>query len=92
MRYNESFSPPTTKPSQAAIGVISAAGFGSKLPPCDAPIIMAVTNFDPAHKPEGTPNFVDIPDPEAPFIVRPPTIRTVAMRWPTSVLRDIDEL
>ena len=83
LRYSESFTPPTETPSKSALAVVSAAGFGTKLPACPAPIIMGVTNFDPAHDPEGVPNFVDIPDPTRPmFVVRPPTIRVEGLAWP----------
>ena len=47
LRYNESFSPPTEAPTAAALRVIALAGFGDS---CPRPIIMPVTNFDPAHR------------------------------------------
>lgn len=77
LRYNESFTLPTSAPSTEAARVIAAAGFGSKLPGCARPIIMPVTNFDPAHDPEGTPNFKDIPS--GVMAVRPPTIQTTLL-------------
>ncbi len=82
LRYNETFAPAREAPTAAARRVISLAGFGTTLPACDRPVIMPVTNFDPEHDPEGTPNFVDVPQPGVPMVVRPPTIRTQLLAWP----------
>lgn len=84
LRYSESFTPPKDEPSVEAKRVIAAAGFGSTLPACDKPIIMGVTNFDPAHEPEGTPNFDDIPTEGMMMAVRPPTIASSLLQWPST--------
>ena len=47
------------------------------------PTAVLQTNFDPAHAPEGVPNFVDIP--EEMMVVRPPTIQATVVRRPAGV-------
>jgi len=84
LRYSESFTPPTEEPTAETKRVIAAAGFGTRYPACDKPIIMPVTNFDPAHEPEGTPNFDDIPTEGMMMAVRPPTIATSLLHWPSN--------
>ena len=44
------------------------------------PTAVLQTNFDPAHVPEGVPNFVDIPGEM--MVVRPPTIQATVVRRP----------